>query len=88
MWLPLDSQAAKSSCFTFDMATTLQNINRLIKENLKHYKSKYGVESVGIGIKSDAVKSLYPDHTVVRNVGELSGAAFGMLTTILFRDKG
>jgi len=62
--------------------------NRLIKENLKHYKSKYGVESVGIGIKSDAVKSLYPDHTVVRNVGELSGAAFGMLTTILFRDKG
>jgi len=61
---------------------------RLIKENLKHYKSKYSVESVGIGIKSDAVKSIYPDNTVVESVDELSGAAFGMLTDILFRDKG
>lgn len=61
--------------------------NRLIKENLKYYKKRNGVESVGIGIMSSAVKDIYPDYVVVQNVGELSGAAFNMLTGILFRDK-
>lgn len=60
---------------------------RLIKENLKHYKSRYGVESVGVGIMSSAVKSIYPDNVVVQDVGELSGAAFNMLTNILFREQ-
>ncbi len=61
--------------------------NRLIKENLRHYKNRYGVESVGIGIQSDAVSDIYPDYVVVNDVSELSGAAFGMLTKILLDGK-
>ena len=67
-------------------ASKLEHV-RLIRENLKYYKSRYSVESVGIGINSDAVEKIYPDHVVVTNVSDLSGAAFGMLTNILFRDK-
>ena len=61
--------------------------NKLIKQNLKYYKSRHGVESVGIGIMSNAVEDIYPDNVVVQSVSDLSGACFNMLTDILFRDQ-
>lgn len=59
---------------------------KLIKENLKHYK-RYGVESIGIGIEDSSVKKIYPDQVVINNVQDLSGAVFGKLTDVLFRDQ-
>ena len=49
---------------------------------------KDGVECVGIGIKSDAVKSIYKDHIVVNSIKDLSGTMFNKLTSILLNSKG
>lgn len=59
---------------------------RHIKECVQGYHKK-GVECVGIGIKSDAVRKIYPDYAVVNDVNELSSTVFGKLTGILLANK-
>ena len=47
------------------------NHNKLIKQNISHYEKKCGVETVGIGIQSSAVKDIYKKNVVVEDVSEL-----------------
>lgn len=42
-----------------------------------------GIETIGIGIKSDAVKKFYPKHVVINNVSELMGTAMRQLLELL-----
>lgn len=56
---------------------------RLIKNMVTKAHRTEGIESVGIGIMSDAVERIYPNSVVVNDIGELSGAAFGELSRIL-----
>lgn len=55
----------------------------LMNKLMKQAKRKHGIETVGIGIKTDAVKKIYDDHIVVNNVSDLSTKVFGKLTKIL-----
>jgi len=58
-------------------------------EHIKHIRkaisngSKNGVECVGVGICSTAVKGIYNDHVVVNDVNDLGTTIFGKLTQIL-----
>jgi cobalamin biosynthesis protein CobT len=46
---------------------------------------KAGVEVVGIGIQTDAVKQFYPNNICVRNLDELAPEAFKVLSKMLLR---
>lgn len=56
---------------------------RLIKNMVQQAHRVEGIESVGIGIMSDAVERIYPNSVVVNDISELSGSAFGELSRIL-----
>jgi len=53
-----------------------------LKQTVQDLK-KEGIECVGIGILTDAVKKFYPNHVVLRNVNELPGEVMGQLKAIL-----
>lgn len=44
-----------------------------------------GIECVGIGIQSDAVKRFYPEYVVINNIEDLPKAAMTKLSNILLR---
>jgi len=47
---------------------------------------RQGVECVGIGIMDDSVNDIYPKSVVVKDVKELSGTAFQLLTRLLTKE--
>ena len=42
-----------------------------------------GIETVGIGIKDDAVSFIYPNYVVVRQLSDLAGEAMDKLSQLL-----
>lgn len=59
---------------------------RFIKQEIDQARRR-GVECIGIGIQSSAVKEIYPNNVVVNNVGDLSRAAFSKLSRALLDGK-
>ena len=60
----------------------------LAKKHCKHaveMAEKMGVETIGIGIMSDAVKAYYPKHVVLKKLEDLPGAVMGELKKILIK---
>lgn len=49
--------------------------------------SKSGVECIGIGIKDDTVKEIYPKNVVIHDLKDLSGAVFTQLSNLLTGGK-
>lgn len=47
-----------------------------------------GIETVGVGIQTDAVKTFYDDHVVVNDLQGLVETALGQLSKILMRGAG
>jgi cobalamin biosynthesis protein CobT len=46
---------------------------------------KAGIEAIGVGIKSEAVKEFYPKHFVVNDLAELPGKVLGELRQFLLK---
>ena len=46
---------------------------------------KFGIETVGIGIQTDAVKHFYKDYVVVNNLKDLTTGALNKLSSILLK---
>lgn len=50
--------------------------------------NRRGIETVGIGIESEAVRHYYPKHIVMKNVKDLPGIVMNELKRILFASAG
>jgi len=48
---------------------------------------KHGIDCVGIGIRSEAVKHFYPNYVVVNNLDDLPKQAFDQLARLLVGDR-
>jgi len=46
-----------------------------------------GMEVIGIGIHSDAVRHFYPDYVVINNISELPAATMRKLSSIILNDR-
>ena len=53
-----------------------------LRRNIKQL-SKFGIETIGIGIQSDAVSRFYPDFIIVNELKELPGKAMAKLSKII-----
>jgi len=59
-------------------------LNKDLKDAVKDLR-KFGIETVGFGIQSDAVKKFYPDHIVVNDISELPTKTMAKLSKIISR---
>jgi len=62
------------------------SLRRATEESVRFVERK-GIQTVGIGIKSNAVEQFYKEHIVVNNLNDLSGAVFMKLTKLLLDGK-
>lgn len=66
----------------FPAASACGDLNADLKKSVKTLNA-LKIETVGIGIMSNAVKTFYPKHVVIEKVSDLASEVMGQLRTIL-----
>lgn len=70
------------SCYTEDDAALRADLRNAVNR-----VEKDGIDCIGIGIKSEAVRHFYPKYVVVNSIEDLSGKAMDMLAKALLGER-